>query len=285
MSAVVCATCGAQAALHRAAAALALRAPAVVREEMPLLRFQFARTAGRAAVRGIRRGAGARSRGDAAVGLGPARPVDLHRRRHAQPVSRRSRSTRCWRRCARACRSSPDAEITLEANPGTSEAGRFRGYRDAGVNRLSLGVQSFDDAMLKALGRIHSRRRGAARDRAWRSRLSATSTSTSCTACPGRRSAMARADIEEGVRHGTPHLSAYQLTIEPNTVFFSHPPTLPEHDAAADMQVMVEETLARPASSTTKPRPSPGRAIAAGTTSTTGSSATTSASAPARTAS
>ena len=66
------------------------------------------------------------------------------------------RSTRCSRRCARGCRSSPDAEITLEANPGTAEAARFRGYRDAGVNRLSLGVQSFDDAMLKALGRIHS---------------------------------------------------------------------------------------------------------------------------------
>ena len=62
---------------------------------------------------------------------------------------------------------------------------------------------------------------------------------------PGQTSAMARADIEEGVRHGTPHFSAYQLTIEPNTVFFSHPPKLPEHDAAADMQLMAEETLAR----------------------------------------
>jgi oxygen-independent coproporphyrinogen-3 oxidase len=138
----------------------------------------------------------------------------------------------------------PDAEITLEANPGTAEAGRFRGYRDAGVNRLSLGVQSFDDAMLKSLGRIHSA------DEARRAIELALSTFGNVNidlmyGLPGQTLGQARADIEEGVRHGTPHLSAYQLTIEPNTVFFSHPPKLPEHDTCADMQVAVEETLAR----------------------------------------
>ena len=138
----------------------------------------------------------------------------------------------------------PGAEITMEANPGTAEAGRFRGYRDAGVNRLSLGVQSFDDAMLASLGRIHSA------DEARRAIGLALATFGNVNidlmyGLPGQTLKQARADIEEGVRHGTPHLSAYQLTIEPNTVFFSHPPKLPEHDACADMQVMVEETLAQ----------------------------------------
>ena len=138
----------------------------------------------------------------------------------------------------------PGAEITLEANPGTAEAGRFRGYRDAGVNRLSIGVQSFDDAMLKALGRIH----GA--DEARRAIGMALDTFGNVNVdlmygLPGQTLAMARTDIEEGARSGAPHLSAYQLTIEPNTVFFSHPPKLPEHEVSADMQVAVEETLAQ----------------------------------------
>ncbi len=136
----------------------------------------------------------------------------------------------------------PDAEITIEANPGASEAGRFRGYRDAGVNRLSLGVQSFDDAMLEALGRIHSA------DQARRAIGMAMETFGNVNidlmyGLPGQTLAMARADIDEGVRHGVPHLSAYQLTIEPNTVFFSHPPKLPAHDASADMQTAAEEIL------------------------------------------
>ena len=138
----------------------------------------------------------------------------------------------------------PDAEITLEANPGTVEATRFRGYRDAGVNRLSLGVQSFYDAMLKALGRIH----GA--DEARRAIELALSIFGNVNidlmyGLPGQTRARARADIEEGVRRGTPHLSAYQLGIEPNTVFFSRPPKLPDHDACADMQLIAEETLAQ----------------------------------------
>jgi putative oxygen-independent coproporphyrinogen III oxidase len=138
----------------------------------------------------------------------------------------------------------PGAEITMEANPGASEAARFRAYREAGVNRLSIGVQSFDDAMLKALGRIHSA------DEARRAIAMGLATFGSVNidlmyGLPGQTLAMARADLEEGVRHGTQHFSAYQLTIEPNTAFFSHPPRLPEHDAAADMQVMAEETLAQ----------------------------------------
>lgn len=136
----------------------------------------------------------------------------------------------------------PGAEITLEANPGAAEAERFRGYHAAGVNRLSLGVQSFDDAMLRSLGRIHSA------DEARRAIGLALETFGNVNidlmyGLPGQTMAMARADIEEGIRHGTPHVSAYQLTIEPNTVFFSHPPKLPGHDSSADMQLAVEEAL------------------------------------------
>ena len=136
----------------------------------------------------------------------------------------------------------PIAEITLEANPGTVEAGRFRGYRAAGVNRLSLGVQSFDDAMLAKLGRIHSA------DEARRAIDAARNVFDNVNldlmyGLPGQTLEMARADVAEGIRWQTPHLSAYQLTIEPNTVFYSKPPTLPEHDACADMQLAVEEAL------------------------------------------
>jgi putative oxygen-independent coproporphyrinogen III oxidase len=136
----------------------------------------------------------------------------------------------------------PSAEITLEANPGTVEAARFRGFRDAGVNRISLGVQSFDDGMLTALGRIHSAAEA-------RKGVEAALTSFDNVnldlmyGLPNQSIDMAKADIAAGIACGTPHLSAYQLTIEPNTAFYSRPPTLPEHDEAADMQVAVEEAL------------------------------------------
>jgi putative oxygen-independent coproporphyrinogen III oxidase len=136
----------------------------------------------------------------------------------------------------------PGAEITLETNPGTVEAGRFRGFRDAGVNRISIGVQSFDDRMLTALGRIHSA------DEARRAVSAALAAFDNVNidlmyGLPGQSLDMARADICEAACAGTPHVSAYQLTIEPNTAFWSKPPPLPEHDAAADMQVVVEEIL------------------------------------------
>jgi putative oxygen-independent coproporphyrinogen III oxidase len=137
----------------------------------------------------------------------------------------------------------PGAEITLEANPGTVEAARFRGFRDAGVNRISIGVQSFDDRMLAALGRIHCA------DEARRAIDAAAAAFGNVNidlmyGLPGQTMAMARADIDEAARTGVPHVSAYQLTIEPNTVFWSKPPKLPQHDECADMQVMVEKLLA-----------------------------------------
>jgi putative oxygen-independent coproporphyrinogen III oxidase len=136
----------------------------------------------------------------------------------------------------------PGAEVTLEANPGTVEAGRFRGFRDAGVNRISIGVQSFDDRMLTALGRIHSAHEAR---RAIAAALAAFDNVNIdlMYGLPGQSVDMARADITQAASAGTPHVSAYQLTIEPNTAFWSKPPPLPEHDDSADMQLVVEEVL------------------------------------------
>ncbi len=136
-----------------------------------------------------------------------------------------------------------DAEITLEANPGTFEAQKFRDYRACGVNRLSIGIQSFNDAHLKALGRIHSA------DEARRAIEIAKASFDNLNldlmyGLPGQTADEAQADIEEGIRWGTTHFSAYQLTLEPNTAFYSHPPKLPEHDAAAAMQEAAEAMLA-----------------------------------------
>jgi oxygen-independent coproporphyrinogen-3 oxidase len=137
----------------------------------------------------------------------------------------------------------PDAEITLEANPGTVEAARFKGFRAAGVNRISIGVQSFDDRMLQALGRIHG---GAEARRAVEAALASFDNVNLdlMYGLPEQSAAMARADLEQATASGVPHISAYQLTIEPNTVFFSKPPPLPEHDLCADMQLAAEELLA-----------------------------------------
>jgi oxygen-independent coproporphyrinogen-3 oxidase len=137
----------------------------------------------------------------------------------------------------------PDAEITMEANPGTFEAARFAGYRDAGVNRLSIGVQSFDDAKLAALGRVH----GA--DEARRAlemalRAFPTVNVDLMYALPEQTPEQAIADVREAIASGAPHVSAYHLTLEPDTHFFRFPPRLPEEDAAADMQESIEALLA-----------------------------------------
>ncbi len=137
----------------------------------------------------------------------------------------------------------PDAEITLEANPGTAEAAKFSAFRDAGVNRLSVGIQSFADDKLKSLGRIHDGReaRGAI-DLALRhfERVNIDL----MYALPQQSLAEAQADIDTGIATGVSHLSAYHLTLEPNTAFHHRPPPLPDDDLAADMQDMVEARLA-----------------------------------------
>ena len=128
----------------------------------------------------------------------------------------------------------PDCEITLEANPGTFERDRFRAFRAAGVTRLSIGVQSFDDAALQAIGRVHD----AAQARAAVAEARAAFDSFNIDlmyALPGQTLAMLDADLDVALAYAPPHLSVYHLTLEPNTWFATHPPPLPDADLASDM--------------------------------------------------
>lgn len=136
------------------------------------------------------------------------------------------------------------AEITMEANPGSSEAAKFLALREAGVNRLSLGIQSFDDGLLQSLGRVHTgaeaRAAIASAERAGFDNLNLDL----MHGLPGQSPAQARDDLRQAIAVQPQHLSWYQLTIEPNTVFHKRPPELPEEDALADIQDGGEELLA-----------------------------------------
>jgi oxygen-independent coproporphyrinogen-3 oxidase len=135
------------------------------------------------------------------------------------------------------------AEITLEANPGTAEAGKFRDFRAAGVNRLSVGIQSFDPRHLKSLGRIHDERE-ARRAIEMAMRNFDNVNLDVMYGLPGETVEEARADIEAALGFHPPHLSCYHLTIEPNTYFHRFPPKLPDDDATAAMQEAIEARLA-----------------------------------------
>jgi oxygen-independent coproporphyrinogen-3 oxidase len=137
-----------------------------------------------------------------------------------------------------------DCEITLEANPGTFEAEKFRGYRDAGVTRLSIGVQSFDPRHLAALGRIHDDREARRAIEIAREHFDNVNLDL-MVALPGQTLEEARADVEAALGAGVSHLSFYHLTIEPNTHFYRHPPALPDEDASAAMQDAIAAALER----------------------------------------
>jgi len=137
----------------------------------------------------------------------------------------------------------PDAEITLEANPGALKAEKFDGFRAAGVNRLSLGIQSFDDEHLKALGRIHGGAE-ARRAAALAARHFERFNLDLMYGLPGQTLAQALSDIDTALSFAPPHLSCYQLTLEPNTRFAAFPPPLPEADLCADIQEAIEARLA-----------------------------------------
>jgi len=136
-----------------------------------------------------------------------------------------------------------DAEVTLEANPGTAEAQRFRAYREAGVNRLSLGVQSFDPVRLKSLGRIHDEREAQRAVELAQASFERVNLDL-MYALPGQDLAGALADARRALATGVGHLSFYQLTLEPNTAFFSRPPPLPDDDEAAAIEAAVHAELA-----------------------------------------
>ncbi|MFS8137353.1 MAG: radical SAM family heme chaperone HemW [Thermomonas sp.] len=142
-------------------------------------------------------------------------------------------------------RFAPHAEITLETNPGTVEHGPFAGYRAAGVNRLSFGVQSFDDGCLQRLGRIHS---SGDAERAIKAAQDAGFDNFNIDlmyALPGQTLPMALEDVERGIALSPTHVSHYQLTLEPNTVFAARPPTgIPDEDGAWDMQEHCQTLLA-----------------------------------------
>lgn len=136
-----------------------------------------------------------------------------------------------------------DIEITLEANPGTLERGRFAGYREAGINRLSLGVQSFQDAQLDALGRIHSGRDAEVAVAEARAAGFDNLNLDLMHGLPGQTPALALEDLEQALSLAPEHLSWYQLTLEPNTEFHSRPPKLPEEEMLWDIQDLGHERL------------------------------------------
>jgi putative oxygen-independent coproporphyrinogen III oxidase len=135
-------------------------------------------------------------------------------------------------------RLSPGCEITLEANPGTFERDRFRAFRGAGVTRLSVGVQSFNDAHLKALGRVHDRTQAiAAVEEA--AQAFDTFNLDLMYALPGQSIDDLQLDLSTALALGSPHISIYHLTIEPNTYFAKFPPVVPDQDTAYEMLDLV----------------------------------------------
>ena len=134
------------------------------------------------------------------------------------------------------------AEITLEANPGTVEADKFAAFREAGVNRLSMGIQSFNDVHLKALGRIHSADEAKSAIAIAQQHFDNINLDL-MYALPQQTQAEALQDVQTALSFSPQHLSCYHLTLEPNTLFYRNPPALPDDDASADMQQSIEELL------------------------------------------
>jgi len=143
------------------------------------------------------------------------------------------------------CSFSDNIEITLEANPGTVEQKRFEGFRQAGINRLSLGIQSFQDTQLKRLGRIHdSQEAKRAIDAARNSGFERINLDL-MYGLPNQTVSDALYDLEQALAFDTTHLSWYHLTLEPNTLFHKYPPPLPEDDIIWDIQEAGHALLAK----------------------------------------
>ena len=138
----------------------------------------------------------------------------------------------------------PDCEVTLEANPGTFETDRFRAFRSAGVTRLSVGVQSFNDDHLKALGRVHDRRQAIAAVQE-AAQAFETFNLDIMYALPGQDMAQLEQDMATALALAPPHISIYHLTIEPNTYFAKFPPVIPPDDDAYAMLDRITEMTAR----------------------------------------
>lgn len=139
---------------------------------------------------------------------------------------------------------SDEIEVTLEANPGTVEQARFEGYRAAGVNRLSMGVQSFNSQHLAALGRIHSGDEAANAAQAARAAGFENFNLDLMYALPSQTLEQAQEDVARAIAQSPSHISHYQLTLEPNTLFYHQPPKLPGDDTAWEMQEVCQQMLA-----------------------------------------
>lgn len=136
----------------------------------------------------------------------------------------------------------PSVEITLEANPGTFESKKFEAFREAGVNRLSIGVQSFNAEQLLRLGRIHDdieARHAIETSQRYFDNINLDL----MYALPNQTIEQAQVDIETACATGVSHISAYHLTLEPNTLFYQCPPQLPDDELSADMQALIEQHL------------------------------------------
>lgn len=135
------------------------------------------------------------------------------------------------------------AEITLEANPGTFEVKKFADFRAAGINRLSIGIQSFNSRHLRLLGRIHDDNEAHRAIEIAQKNFDNVNLDL-MYALPHQALEEAQSDIEAAIAYNVPHISAYHLTLEPNTLFHRYPPPLPDDDLSAEMQLMIEQTLA-----------------------------------------
>jgi putative oxygen-independent coproporphyrinogen III oxidase len=138
-----------------------------------------------------------------------------------------------------------DTEVTLEANPGSVDAERFTGFRAAGVNRLSIGIQSFDPEKLQRLGRIHGREEALRALDAARCANFNNVNLDLMFGLPQQTPEQALSDVRRAIELAPEHISLYQLTIEPNTVFSAHPPALPDEDSVWQMQQRLQDLLAR----------------------------------------
>jgi putative oxygen-independent coproporphyrinogen III oxidase len=136
------------------------------------------------------------------------------------------------------------AEVTLEANPGTFESNKFADFRTAGINRLSIGIQSFNPRHLRSLGRIHDDSEAHRAIEIAQKNFNNVNLDL-MYALPHQLPEEARNDIETAIAYGVSHISAYHLTLEPNTLFHRYPPALPDNDLSEEMQLMIEQTLAR----------------------------------------
>lgn len=145
--------------------------------------------------------------------------------------------------CAERLNFSEDIEITLEANPGAAEQNRFQGYHAAGVNRLSIGVQSFADKQLQQLGRIHSAKEAKQAYAAARAAGFDNINLDLMYALPQQNVAEALSDLEQAIALAPEHISHYQLTLEPGTVFANKPPPVPDDETTWDMQQTCQDRL------------------------------------------